>query len=432
MSLLDRMFDLRARGTSVRQEFLAGATTFLTMCYIVFVNPAILGEAGLDPGAVLVATCVAAAFGSAVMGLYANYPIALAPGMGVNAYFVAIAVGQMGLPWQVALGAVFLSGVAMLVLSVLPVREWIVNSIPRSQKMAIGAGIGFFLAVIGLQGAGIVVDNPATLVGLGDLTQWPALLALTGLVGIAALEHRRVTGAVILCVLGIALLGWLGGVSAWPDSAISAPPSLEPTAFRLDIAGALGAGLVAIVFAFLMVDLFDTSATLVAVLNEAGLTDEEGRVPQLRRALLADSSATLVGASLGTSTTTSYVESAAGVRAGGKTGLTAVFVAGMFLAAVFLAPLATAIPAYATASAILFVGFAMARSLRHIDWTDLTECVPAVITALAMPLTYSIGTGIGLGLIFFALIKVLSGRGSEVNAGVVIVALLFAVHFALR
>ena len=424
-------FQLQERGSNVRTELLAGCTTFLTMCYIIFVNPLILAGTGMDPGAVLVATCLAAAFGSAVMGLYANYPIALAPGMGLNAYFAAVAVGTLGLPWQAALGAVFCSGVLMLVLSVLPVREWVVNSIPRSQKMAIAAGIGFFLVVIGLRNAGVVVANEATLVGLGDLVQWTVALAALGFMGIVALEHRKVPGSVVICILAAAVAGWVGGLSPAPESVVSAPPSLAPTAFQLDIAAALEVGLLAIVFAFLMVDLFDTSGTLVAVLNEAGLTDRDGRVPGLRRALVADSSATMVGALAGTSTATSYIESAAGVRAGGRTGLTALVVAGLFLVALVFAPVATAIPGYATAPAIIFVGCVMARALRHVEWDDLTEGVPAIVTAIAMPFTYSIATGIGLGFISYAVIKLLAGRRRDLNLAVATVAVLFAIRFAV-
>ncbi|MDE2831725.1 MAG: NCS2 family permease [Gemmatimonadota bacterium] len=424
-------FQLKERNSSVRQEVLAGCTTFLTLSYIIFVNPLVLGGAGMDTGAVLVATCLAAAFGSAVMGLYANYPIALVPGMGLNAYFAAVAVGTLGLSWQVALGAVFCSGCLMLILSVLPVREWVVNSIPRSQKMAIAAGIGYFLVIIGLRNAGIVVASEATLVTLGDLAQWTVVLAGLGFIGIVALEHRKVPGSVLICILVVALVGWIGGLSPAPESVVALPPSLAPTALQLDIVGAFEIGLISIVFAFLMVDLFDTSGTLVAVLNEGGLTDSAGRVTGLRRALVADSSATIVGALLGTSTTTSSIESAAGVRAGGRTGLTALVVAGLFLVALVFAPVATAIPVYATAPAIVFVGCVMARALRHIEWEDLTECVPAIVTAIAMPFTYSIATGIGLGFIFYALIKVLGGRRHELNLAVVTVAVLFAIRFVV-
>ena len=426
-----KIFRLRERGTTVRTEVLAGCTTFLTLSYIIFVNPAILSGAGMDAGAVLVATCLASALGCALMGLYANYPIALAPGMGLNAYFVAVAAGSMGLSWQVALGAVFCSGLLMLVLSVLPVREWVLNSMPRSQKLGIVAGIGFFLVMIGLRNAGVVTGSEATLVTLGSVTEWPVALALVGLAAIVALEDRRVPGAVLICILVLAGAGWALGLAPTPESVVAPPPSLAPTALQLDLLAAVELGLLAIVFAFLMVDLFDTGATLVAVLTEAGLTDSDGRVPRMRRALVADSAATMAGALLGTSTTTSYVESAAGVRAGGRTGLTAVVVAALFLLSTFIAPVATAVPAFAPAPAIMFVGYVLTRSLRRIGWNDLTECIPAMVTALAMPFTFSIATGIGLGFISYASAKVLAGRASELNAASVAVALAFLLRFAL-
>ena len=423
------LFQLRERGTTVRTEVLAGCTTFLTMSYIIFVNPMTLAGAGMDVGAVLVATCAAGAIGSGLMGLLANYPIALAPGMGVNAYFVAVAVGTMGLTWEVALGAVFFSGLLMLALSVLPVREWLVNSMPRSQKMGIATGIGFFLVIIGLQNAGIVVRSEVTMVGLGTLTEWPVVLALLGFAAIVALEDRKIPGTVLMCILGVAALGWIFGLAPAPDSIMALPPSIEPTLFQMDLAAAFELGLLAIVFAFLVVDLFDSSATLVAVLGEAGLTDRDGKVPALRRALVADSTATMAGAIFGTSTTTAYVESAAGVRAGGRTGLTAVVVAVLFWLAMLFAPVATAVPAFATAPAILFVGYVMIRPMRRIGWDDLTECVPAMVTALAMPFTFSIATGIGLGFTTYVLVKVLAGRVRELNAGSVAVAVLFGAWF---
>ena len=424
-----KYFEIDERNTTLRREVMAGFTTFLTMAYIIFVNPQILGGTGMDAGAVLVATCLAAAFGSIVMGLYANFPIALAPGMGLNAYFAAVVVGSMGLPWQAALGAVFCSGVLMLGLSVLPVREWVVNSIPQSQKHAIAAGIGLFLVIIGLRSAGMVVGSEATLVTLGNLTEWTVILAVLGFIAIVSMEHLKQPGSVLICILIVAGVGWVAGLSPAPAALVAAPPSLAPTALELNIAAALEVGLVAIIFAFLMVDLFDTSGTLVAVLNEAELTDGAGRVPGLRRALVADSSATMVGSLLGTSTTTSYIESAAGVRAGGRTGLTALVVAGLFLVSIVFAPIATAIPAFATAPAILFVGCMMARALRHVEWDDLTECVPALVTALAMPFTYSIATGIGMGFIAYTLIKVVGRRRHEVNPAVLVVAALFAIRF---
>ena len=324
--MLSSYFKLAENGTTVRTEILAGITTFLTMAYITFVNPAILSDAGMDFGAVFVATCVAAAIGTAIMGLYANYPIALAPGMGLNAFFAYGVVLGMGHSWQVALGAVFLSGILFIILSVLPVREWIINAIPRGLKMAISAGIGLFLAIIALKNAGVVVDHPATLITLGDPTSWPVILAFLGFFVIVALDHRKVPGAVIIGILAVTAAGVALGVSEWKGLA-SLPPDPLPTFLQLDLGGALQLGLITIVFTFLFVDLFDTAGTLVGLAHRAGLLDQQGRLPRLGKALIADSTATAAGALLGTSTTTSYIESAAGINAGGRTGLTAVTVA---------------------------------------------------------------------------------------------------------
>ena len=427
--MLDSYFGLKAAGTSVRTEVIAGLTTFLTMAYIVFVNPLILADAGMDQGAVFVATCVAAAIGSLIMGLYANYPVALAPGMGLNAYFTYGVVLGMGYTWQVALGAVFISGVLFVILSVLPVREAIVNAIPRSLKMAIAAGIGFFLAIIGLKNAGIVVDHPATLVTLGSVTAWEPILATIGFVVMVALATLRVPGALILSILGIAAIGMAMGISDFAG-VVSMPPDPTPTLLQLDIAGAFDVGLITIIFAFLFVDLFDTAGTLVGVAARGGLLDENGRLPRLGRALAADSVATVAGSALGTSTTTSYIESASGISAGGRTGLTAVVVAVLFLLALFLSPLATSIPGYATAPALIFVACLMARGMVDIDWEDVSEYAPAVVTAIAMPLTFSIAHGIAFGFITYAAAKILSGRLSEAKPAVVILAVLFVVKFA--
>ena len=427
--MLSSYFKLDELGTSVRTEIIAGITTFLTLAYIIFVNPAILSAAGLDRDAVFVATCIAAAAGTLIMGLYANYPIALAPGMGLNAYFAFVVVGSMGYSWQVALGAVFFSGVLFLILSVLPVREWIINSIPRSQKMAISAGIGLFLGIIALKSAGIVVAHPATLVTVGDLTQLTTILAALGFVVIVALDRYKVPGAIIIGILLIAIIAMLAGTAPPPSSLASAPPSLGPTFFRLDFAGALEVGFITIVFTFLLVDMFDTAGTLVGVAHQGGLLDEDGRLPRLRKALIADSGATIIGACLGTSTTTSYIESAAGIKAGGRSGLTAVVVAVLFILALFFAPVAGAIPAYATAPAILFVACIMARGLTEIDWDDVTEYAPAVITAIAMPFTFSIATGIGIGFIAYVVIKILSGKLSEASPAMVVIAAAFVAKF---
>ena len=429
--MLDSYFRISEQGSSIRAEALAGVTTFLTLAYIIFVNPDILSKAGMDPGAVFVATCLAAAVGTLIMGLYANYPIALAPGMGLNAFFAFTVVGSMGLSWQVALGAVFCSGVLFLILSILPVREWIINSIPRSQKMAISAGIGLFLGIIALQNAGIIVDHPATLVTLGGLGQGSVLLAVAGFFVMVALDHRRIPGAIMIGILLVAATGMLLGLTPPPAGLVGTPPSLAPTFLELDVAAALEIGFLTIVFTFLIVDLFDTAGTLVGLAHRAGMLDSAGRLPRLKKALVADSVATIAGALFGTSTTTSYIESAAGIRAGGRTGLTAVVVAVLFLLALLFAPVAGAIPGYATAPAIFFVACVMTRGLAELDWDDVTESVPAVVTALTMPLTFSIATGIGMGFIAYVAIKLLSGKFADITASVAILALVFVAKFAL-
>ena len=427
--MLERLFQLKAHNTTVRTEILAGLTTFLTMAYILFVNPNMLAETGMDKGAVFVATCLAAAIGSAVMGLLANYPIALAPGMGLNAFFTYTVVLPMGYTWQTALGAVFLSGAIFFLLSIFKIREWIINSIPLALRSGIAAGIGLFLAIIALKNAGIVVDNPATLVGLGDLSKGGPLLACLGFFVIAALAYRRVTGSVMIGILLVTGLSILFGLSQL-NGVVSMPPSLTPTLMQLDIMGALDIGLLSVIFAFLFVDLFDTSGTLVGVAQKANLLDKDGKMPKLGRALLADSTATMAGAALGTSTTTSYIESAAGISAGGRTGLTACVVAALFLLALFFAPLAGAVPAYATAPALLFVAVLMMSSLAQIEWDDLTVAAPVVVAALAMPLTFSIANGIAFGFIAWTLIKLLAGRWRELNPALVVLSVLFAIKLA--
>ena len=428
MQALAKYFELEQNGTTVRRETLAGITTFLTMAYIVFVNPAILADAGMDRDAAFVATCLAAAFGSLLMGILANYPIALAPGMGLDAFFTYTVVAQMGHSWQTALGVVFLSGIIFLLLSVFPVREWIVNSIPRALKMAISAGIGMFLAIIALKNAGIVVDSPATLVQLGDLGQPAALFAALGFFAMVAMDRLKVPGAILIAILGVTVIASLFGMNQF-SGVVSTPPSLAPSFLQMDLATAFELSLISVVFAFLFVDLFDTAGTLIGVAHRAGLLDENGRLPRLRGALLADSLATVAGAALGTSTTTSYIESTAGIRAGGRTGLTAIVVAILFLACLLFAPLAGSIPAYATAPALLFVACMMARGLAEINWEDVTDYVPAVVTALAMPLTFSIATGIGIGFITYAAVKVLSGRFQEASPAILILAVAFVLKF---
>ncbi|PIA69345.1 NCS2 family permease [Ectopseudomonas toyotomiensis] len=427
--MLERLFQLKAHNTTVRTEVLAGITTFLTMAYILFVNPEMLAKTGMDHGAVFVATCLAGAIGSLIMGLLANYPIALAPGMGLNAFFTYTVVMTMGYSWQTALGAVFLSGAIFFLLSIFKIREWIINSIPLALRAGIAAGIGLFLAIIALKNAGIVVDHPATLVGLGDMSKGGALLACLGFFVIAALAYRRVTGAVMIGILLVTGLSIVLGLSEL-QGVVSMPPSLMPTLLQLDITGALDIGLISVIFAFLFVDLFDTSGTLVGVAQKADLLDKDGKMPRLGRALLADSTATMAGAALGTSTTTSYIESAAGISTGGRTGLTACVVAALFLLALFFAPLAGAVPAYATAPALLFVAVLMMSSLAQIDWDDLTVAAPVVVAALAMPLTFSIANGIAFGFIAWTAVKVLAGRWRELNPAMWVLSALFIVKLA--
>lgn len=428
--MLETLFKLREHGTNVKTEVLAGFTTFLTMAYIIFVNPAILSETGMDFKAVFVATCIAAALGSAVMGLVANYPIALAPGMGLNAYFTFSVVKGMGVSWQVALGAVFLSGVIFMVVSLFKVREAIVNAIPHSLKLAISAGVGLFLAIIALKNAGIVVAHPATLVTLGNVHDPKVLLAIFGFLLILALEYRKITGGVIIGVLVVTVLAILLGYQQF-NGVFSMPPSIEPTFMQMDLEGALTAGLLGVVFVFFFVDLFDTTGTLVGVSHRAGLLDSEGKLPRLKKALMADSTAIVAGAALGTSSCTAYVESAAGTAVGGRTGLTAVVVALLFLAALFLSPLAGAVPAYATAPALCYVAVLMARGLAEINWDDLTESAPAVITAVAMPFTFSIADGIAFGFISYAGLKLLAGRHKDISPAVIVIAGLWILKFAL-
>jgi adenine/guanine/hypoxanthine permease len=428
--MFERYFRLAENGTTIRTEVVAGVTTFLTMAYIMFVNPAILGDAGMDHGAVFVATCLGSAIGTLIMALYANYPLALAPGMGLNAYFTYGVVKGMHYPWQVALGAVFLSGVLFLMLSLTRVRSWIADAIPQSQKLAISAGIGLFLGIIALKDAGIVTGDPETLVTLGNLKTPATVLAVLGFFAMVALDARRVPGAIIIAVLATTAAGVLLGVSPFAG-VFALPPSLAPTFLKLDLAGTFQIGLVTIVFAFFFVDLFDNTGTLVGVAYRAGLIDRDGKIPRLRQAFLADSIATITGALLGTSTVTSYIESAAGVRAGGRTGLVGLVVAALFLLSLFLAPLAGTVPGYATAPALFFVACLMTRGLAEIDWQDVTEYAPAVVTALTMPLTFSIANGIAFGFIAYAAVKLLAGRPAEAGPAVIVLAALFLVKFVV-
>jgi len=421
--MLEKLFKLSKFGTNPKTEIMAGITTYLTMAYIIFVNPAMLADAGMDKGAVFVATCLAAAAGCLIMGLWANLPIALAPGMGLNAFFTYGVVLGMGHAWQTALGAVFLSGIIFLLLSLFKVRELIINAIPKTLKLAIAAGIGAFLALIALKSSGIIVDHPATLVGLGDLTSLPAALTLAGFFAIIAAVQRNIPGAVMLVVLAITVIGLVSGDVSY-NGIMSMPPSIAPTFMQMDIAAAFDVAMLSVIFAFLFVDLFDTSGTLIAVAQRAGIAGKDGSVPNLGKALVADSSATIVGAALGTSSTTSYIESASGVAAGGRTGLTAVTVGILFILSMFFAPLAGMVPVYATAGAILYVSVLMMFTLKDVAWDDLTEAAPVAVVLLLTPLTFSIAHGITLGFITYAAAKALGGKANEVSVSVWIIAAL--------
>ncbi|QIZ77419.1 NCS2 family permease [Ferrimonas lipolytica] len=428
--MLEKLFQLTENHTSVRQEVIAGLTTFLTMAYIIFVNPAMLADAGMDSGAVFVATCLAAAIGCLIMGFVANYPIALAPGMGLNAFFTYSVVLDMGHQWQTALAAVFCSGVLFMILSLLKVREWLMNAIPVSIRTGIAAGIGLFLALIGLKNAGVIVDNPATLVGLGDVTSFGVIMAALSFVLVIALVKFGHRSAVMVSILAVTLLAVLVGDVDY-RGLVSMPPSLAPTLMQLDFAGVFEVGMISVIFAFLFVDLFDTSGTLVAVAQRGNLLDKEGKLPRSDRAMLADSTATIAGSMMGTSTTTSYVESTAGVAAGGRTGLTAVVVGLLFLACLFISPIAGMVPAYATTGALLYVAILMLSGLTQVEWDDITEAAPVVITTIMMPLTFSIAHGIAIGFITYAAIKLFSGKIKDVSPTVAVLAVLFIVKFAL-
>ncbi len=410
---------------------MAGLATFLTMAYITVVNPAILSTegTGMDFGAVFTATIIAAVVGTLIMGLWANWPVALAPGMGLNAFFAFGVVFGMGYTYQQALAAVLIAGLVFIGLSVTPARKYIINSIPKSMKLGVGAGIGLFLAIIGLKNAGVVVDNPATLVGLGDISSWPVLLAGLGFAVMAILDKRNIPGAIILGILAVSGIAWITGISDINGVVGSIPNPSH--AFSLDFSLIATAGFIGTAFAFLFVDFFDTAGTLTSVANLTGKVNKKGEVEGIDRALLADSVATSVGALAGTSNTTSYIESGAGIKEGGKTGLTAVTVAVLFGICLWLAPLAQSIPAFATAPALVFIATYFLRNLKDIDWDDVSEYAPAVLAAIIMPLTFSIAHGIALGFIAHVVIKAVSGKTDDLNMGSIAIAGVSVLYFAV-
>lgn len=422
-TLLENLFGIKKYQTSIKTETLAGCTTFLAMSYIIFVNPAILSLTGMDKGAVFVATCLAAALGSVLMGLLANYPIALAPGMALNTYFTYGVVLGSGYSWQLALGAVFISGMIFLGISILPLRHYLINSIPQTLKTAIVAGIGLFLGVIGLKSAGILTDHPVTLT-FAHLTQPTSLLAMAGFLFIIVLDRLHVMGGIIISIFTITFISMFLGYVEF-GGIFAAPPSIMPVLLQMDIAGALNLGLMTIVFAFLFVDLFDNTGTLIAIAHHAGFIHKDGKLPRSARVLIADSLAAMMSAVLGTSTTTNYLESVVGVKEGGRTGLTSIIVAALFLLALFLSPLARSIPAYATAPAIIYVACLMTKALKNLNWKDATEYAPGLVTAVAMPVTFSVAQGISFGFISYTIIKIITGRYRELNPTIVILSVIF-------
>ncbi|MDM0074667.1 NCS2 family permease [Variovorax sp. J2P1-59] len=423
----ERVFKLREHNTTIRTELVAGLTTFLTMAYIIFVNPSILGDAGMPKDAVFVATCLIAALGTGIMALYANYPIALAPGMGLNAYFAYVVVLQMGFTWQAALGAVFVSGCLFLLVTVFKLRELIIRGIPHSIRIAITVGIGLFLAIIALKSAGIVAPSKATYVTLGDLHTPEVVLATLGFFLIVVLDRLKVPGAILIGIIAVTVLSFFFGGNTF-HGIFAPPPSIAPTFLQLDIKAALSGGILNVILVFFLVELFDATGTLMGVARRAGLL-VPGKMDRLNKALLADSGAIFAGSLLGTSSTTAYVESAAGVQAGGRTGLTALTVAVLFLAALVISPLAGAVPAYATAPALFFVACLMLRELTELDWDETTEVIPAAVTALTMPFTYSIANGLAFGFITYAVLKLFTGQARQVHWMVWLIGGVFLFKF---
>ena len=428
-SFLQQFFKLKEKGTSSKTEIIAGITTFFTMVYIVFVNPSVLGDAGMDKQVVFVTTCLIAGFGTIAMGLFSNLPIALAPAMGLNAFFAYVVVGKLGYSWQVGMGTIFWGSVGLLLLTIFQIRYWLMASIPLSLRVGIGAGIGFFIALIGFKNMGLVVANPATLVALGDLHSPQVLLGILGFFIIVVLAARNIYSGVLISIATVTALALYFDESVMFHGVVSMPPALTQVVGQVDIAGALDTALIGIIFSFLLVNLFDSSGTLLGVTDKAGFSDEKGRFPKMKQALYVDSASAVIGSYIGTSAISTYIESGAGVSVGGRTGMTTVVVGLLFLLTIFFSPLAGMVPAYATAGALVYVGILMASSLIKVQWDDLTEATPAFITAAMMPFTYSITEGIAFGFISYCVMKLGTGRWREVNAPVWVVSLLFLIKF---
>ncbi|MGC6248638.1 NCS2 family permease [Bisgaard Taxon 45] len=428
-SFLHRFFQLTEKKTTLKTEIIAGITTFFTMVYIVFVNPSILGDAGMDKQVVFVTTCLIAALGTIAMGLLSNLPIALAPAMGLNAFFAYVVVGKLGYAWQIGMGTIFWGSLGLLVLTIFQIRYWLMASIPLGLRVGIGAGIGLFIALIGFKNMGLVIANPVTLVALGNLHDPKVLLGILGFFIIVVLAARNIYSGVLISIAVVTGLAFFIDPNVTFNGVISFPPSLTTVVGQVDIAGALDTALLGIIFSFLLVNLFDSSGTLLGVTDKAGFSDERGRFPKMKQALYVDSVSAVAGSYMGTSAISTYIESGAGVSVGGRTGLTAIIVGVLFLLTIFFSPLASVVPAYATAGALVYVGILMASSLIRVKWNDLTEATPAFITAAMMPFTYSITEGIAFGFMSYCVMKACTGRLKDINAPVWVVAILFLIKF---
>jgi AGZA family xanthine/uracil permease-like MFS transporter len=426
--MLEKIFHLESHNTSIRQEFLAGFTTFITMAYIIFVNPQMMASSGMDLGASFVGTCIAAAIACFAMGIYSNWPVGLAPGMGLNAFFTYTVVGEMGYSWQIALGAVFLAGILFVIMSITPLRKWMLDSIPLNLRIAMGSGVGLFIGFIGLKSGGIIVSNDATFLSLGNFLQIETLLSALGFLLIVVLAVRNISGAIIIGVLSITILGIVLNLIEF-QGLVSYPPDVSPILMQLDILGALDLAMISVIMSFLFVNLFDTAGTLMGVASRAKLIDERGEVINLEKALKADSSSSVIGSFFGCAPVTSYVESSAGVEAGGRTGLTAVFVGAFFLIAIFFSPLAAIIPAYATAGALIYVAILMLSNMEKLDWSDFSELLPALIIIIMIPLTFSIANGIALGFIAYVVMKISSGNFKAISSGAWFLTIIFLAKF---
>ena len=428
IDMLDNIFKLNVSGTNIKREILAGFTTFITMSYIIFVNPQVMSTTGMDFGAVFVGTCLAASIACFIMGFVANWPVGLAPGMGLNAFFTYSVVGEMGYSWETALGAVFLSGILFFIMSVTPLRKWMIDSIPTNLRIAMASGVGFFIGFIGLKNGGIIISNDATFLSLGDFSNIETLLSALGFLLIAILTIRNIKGSIIISILVITLISLTSGLVEF-NGIISYPPSLSPVFLKLDIIGAIDITMISIIASFLFVNLFDTTGTLFGVATRANFIDEKGNISNLDKALKCDSSTSIIGTFFGCAPVTSYVESSSGIESGGRTGLTAITIGFLFLFSIFLSPLASIVPSYATSGALIYVSFLILSGLQKLDWTDLSELIPSLIIVVMIPLTFSIADGISLGFIAFIVMKIASGNIKTISSGSWFLTLIFVSKF---